>query len=356
MRPIACVADVHLGNHKRFGGVKVAGLNDRAHRALDVLEEAASASLAKGAQAFVVLGDLFDTDTPVPQLVTAAADIVSFLSRNSVRVVILKGNHDSASSTPGDHALGPLRWAGAEIIESPRLLSLAGVTAACVPFSPGSGLANLTSALTALQPPPGSLLFAHMGIVDQDTAPWLKDSVGAIRLENLQAAMQMHSMAACISGDWHIRKQWGNILQCGALVPTGFDNPGQVGYGTVAMWDGQLHVTELPGPRFIKAFGPSDRITHMLQTFGLVAANTYLDVECSADQVAACRQVLASLGLAGLEVSPDRQAAALFAQEAATAARSAPAIRDAVLQYIAASVPGATRVDVAARVMQYLNL
>jgi hypothetical protein len=115
-------------------------------------------------------------------------------------------------------------------------------------------------------------------------------------------------------------------------------------------------VTELPGPRFIKAFGPPDRITHMLQTFGLAAANTYLDVECSAAQVVACRQVLTGLGLAGFEVSPDRQAAALFAQEAATAARSAPAVRDAVLQYITASVPEATRADVAARVTQYLNL
>lgn len=41
------------------------------------------------------------------------------------------------------------------------------------------------------------------------------------------------------------------VMQIGALCPSGFDNPGLHGYGTVAFWDGErLSWEELPGPRF----------------------------------------------------------------------------------------------------------
>lgn len=41
------------------------------------------------------------------------------------------------------------------------------------------------------------------------------------------------------------------IMQIGALIATGWDNPGLYGYGTVAFWNGErLSWEELPGPRF----------------------------------------------------------------------------------------------------------
>lgn len=46
-------------------------------------------------------------------------------------------------------------------------------------------------------------------------------------------------------------------MQGGALVPTGFDNKGLRGYGTLAIIDSvdqSLHWRELPGPRFCTAY------------------------------------------------------------------------------------------------------
>jgi hypothetical protein len=46
------------------------------------------------------------------------------------------------------------------------------------------------------------------------------------------------------------------ILQGGALCPTGFDNQGLHGYGTLAFWDTDKHRLswqEMPGPRFCVA-------------------------------------------------------------------------------------------------------
>lgn len=41
------------------------------------------------------------------------------------------------------------------------------------------------------------------------------------------------------------------VMQIGALIATGWDNPGLYGYGTVAFWNGErLSWEELPGPRF----------------------------------------------------------------------------------------------------------
>jgi hypothetical protein len=45
------------------------------------------------------------------------------------------------------------------------------------------------------------------------------------------------------------------ILQVGALVPTGFDNPGLKGYGSYVVYDmatNEITIHELPGPRFLK--------------------------------------------------------------------------------------------------------
>jgi hypothetical protein len=87
----------------------------------------------------------------------------------------------------------------------------------------------------------------------------------------------LRNIKAICLGDWHQRRLWMDgkrrgdapsspvrigadaehvILQGGALCPTGFDNPGLRGYGTLAFWDQDAHQLswqEIPGPRFCVA-------------------------------------------------------------------------------------------------------
>ena len=102
---IGVVADIHLACHRQLGGITAAGLNTRAREILAVLQH--TGQLVRAEQAsLVIAGDLFDTPHPTPQLMAGALDALSGLD-----VTCLVGNHDQVSAAPGDHALGPLRYA-----------------------------------------------------------------------------------------------------------------------------------------------------------------------------------------------------------------------------------------------------
>ena len=116
------------------------------------------------------------------------------------------------------------------------------------------------------------LVIGHFGVYDDSFPAWCRKSKGAWHVDSLFAFMRERNIKAICLGDWHQRKLWidgksrgsapgvpiGNdaehvILQGGALCPTGFDNPGLRGYGTLAFWDQDAHQLswqELPGPRF----------------------------------------------------------------------------------------------------------
>lgn len=81
---------------------------------------------------------------------------------------------------------------------------------------------------------------------------WLSDSEtpdflshGALPVDTAFALCSEYNACAWLSGDWHSRKVWERggvtVAQVGALCPTGFDNPGLTGYGSVWTFeDGRL--------------------------------------------------------------------------------------------------------------------
>jgi hypothetical protein len=123
------------------------------------------------------------------------------------------------------------------------------------------------------------LVIAHFGVYDDSFPAWCKKAKGAWHVDALFAFMQERNIKAICLGDWHQRRVWRNafgkvaqlptewrgaaisagerlVMQGGALSPTGWDNPGLHGYGTVALWDADEHRLswqELPGPRFCVA-------------------------------------------------------------------------------------------------------
>jgi len=245
--PVAFVADVHVGNHRLLGGPIEAGLNARCRATVAVLEAAALRAGKIGCSHLFILGDLFDTDRPSPQMLAAVQRAIA----RGPECVLLVGNHDMTSSTPGDHALAPLYHDGVIVdttsyVEGVRL----------VPFNVGDAREWLPKACAGLR---DGILATHVGIIDGATPPWLVAAHDAVPLTQLEELAKAHGFTHVIAGNWHEHKRWSRggveVIQVGALVPTGWDNPGLDGYGSIVVVadDGGVVVESLPGPRFCRA-------------------------------------------------------------------------------------------------------
>jgi hypothetical protein len=253
-------------------------MNQRCRFALDAFERAVILACDEQCDAFVVLGDLFDTSRPTPphlsrvqQIIRAARDRSASGRPHDPTVhspvmdfVLLLGNHDAHSDMDTDHALAPLAEPGVHVVTTPGVLRIGNVDLGLVPYRvPEAGVTSVAALQAALgacfskKPRALSLrvLGVHMGIKDANTAPWLANSPSAIEIGALQAAMKAHGVRRAFAGDWHDARDWHRVWQCGALVPTGFDNAGMEGYGDVLVLDSETRAVErhnITGPRFLK--------------------------------------------------------------------------------------------------------
>ena len=151
------IADVHLANHKAFGGALDAGLNARARAVVTALRDVRDhfERANAGPSELIVLGDLFDTHHPSPQLVDAVMGAIN--QSYDVRVHMLVGNHDAASVAPGDHAMIPFRHlTGYEVHDRPAVVTTrGGDELVLVPYQPGIAREWLPEALGAILGPQG---------------------------------------------------------------------------------------------------------------------------------------------------------------------------------------------------------
>jgi DNA repair exonuclease SbcCD nuclease subunit len=256
---ISVIADVHIGNHKKFGGPLVGGLNRRCRLAVEVLKKAV---FAAGSGDLVICGDLFDVAYPSPPVVSA---VMGALSRQSGTTYILRGNHDMHSSSGSDDALAPLeRVTGVRVVREKTSMVLSGYRAVFLPYvSSGSAADDLRTMEPEAADPRDHVIFGHFGVSDESTPPFLRNSGGSMdaseALKHLQRVTRFGLYGTLYVGDWHNRGEWRTdgaresperIYQCGALVPTGFDNPG-VHYGFVKTHT-STKVIQIPGPRFLQ--------------------------------------------------------------------------------------------------------
>lgn len=314
---IAVVADVHLANHRRMAGPdRVNGLNSRAREIINVLERMlGKATTEYPVRDLVFAGDTLDCSRPEPQVIAALQEVLAGWIRQNPynKVYILKGNHECRSLAAGDHALGPLvALEGVQVCDGPVATSgfMPGEGMILLPFQPGSPDAWLPGVLKSLRMSPGwkhKVLVGHFGVYDDTFPPWAKESEGAIHVKKLQAIMAPYGIGTALLGDWHSRRGWTNdhqtVLQVGALVPTGWDNPGADGYGTLALWaEGLLSMEEIPGPRFVTVpFTPRDpRWTRDVYNTG---HTMYFQVKASQAQAAEARAWMERMNLRG-EVVP----------------------------------------------------
>lgn len=260
MTTISFIGDPHLGSFSRHGGLKVNGINTRGQLTLTCLRSALYVAHGAGAALAIILGDLFDSMRPEPQLLAEVRALYREMNKAGLEIWMLKGNHDSASDTPGDTALYAVIERGAKAIDVPTKLVHKNQTICMVPFRSGPITEWLPDTLRELAPLEGTILCLHAGIKDGETAPWLLSAPDAIERGVLSALMDQHEISMCFAGNWHDHRIWEewDVHQVGALCPTGFANLGTDLYGKVAIWTreaGQadrVRYEQVPGPRFLK--------------------------------------------------------------------------------------------------------
>jgi Calcineurin-like phosphoesterase len=269
---IGLVADVHLSNHKRHAGDVERSLNRRCREGLEVLERAYVLAHEVGCTMVGILGDLTDTSTPGPQLVGEITRIVhESRVKRGVSTLLMVGNHDQQSNEPGDHAMAPYAplVEDCTVVGEPAIMALGDADLVLVPHSAAAPApARLAGVLGSL---PKStrrrVLLMHVGVSDDKTPPFLRGSHDSIEVKKLLQLMGEAGVCMCVAGNWHSHGEWGDdasqVVQVGALVPTGWDNPGLNGYGGLTV----LEITPegvsaktytLDGPRFIAPRGLDD--------------------------------------------------------------------------------------------------
>ncbi len=342
MSKLAFVADVHIGNPTTFGGPVVCGVNNRGAHVLDSLRRAVEA--AKDCDTLVLCGDLFDTSHPSPQLVTKVQEILS----EGPRVLALLGNHDMVSSTIGDHALGPLAaLPNVYLSERPEIVDSGDCQILSVPFQPGDAREWFPSTVAQLveqaDPNKVKVLVFHLGVADETTPSFLRGAHDAIELEVVEALLEEHGIMLAFCGNWHGYKDWGRVVQCGALCPTGWDNPGW-DYGMVHTLDtrtGLKSKKHVKGPRFLTVTSMEAALICHRQSKQR-GCPIYLNLK--QDAVAGLDEIRDWPMVHGARAVADGEEAREATREAARAVKGASTLNDALARYIG-QMPIADGVD-----------
>ena len=374
MTKLAFCADVHLGNHKRHGGKVTAGLNVRCQQAFVVLERAVEIAIDQDCQAFIVVGDLFDSSKPEPQVIAEAQRILSKLGRSGCDCVLIAGNHDKVSNTHRDNAIGAMAPAVARIVDEPWLGTWGRIEVQCLPHVAGADAATWLKAGVEqfVNPLAGvnvRLLAAHVGITDEHSPKYLRGP-GAADVQWMFKFLADNGLDIGFFGDYHQGQDWTaagpikyEVHQCGALVPTGWNDSGceQGHYGSLLVFDDSglsrapstgctTTRFELDGPRFYAS-------TSLAKPPATSGAISYVRLTVPPSDVADAKLRLKMFGPFVGEVLIDDSEAHEALQVASASARSQTTLDAALDAYVSAMALAATvkRDEVLSRCRDYLK-
>lgn len=348
MTRFAFVADVHVGNHAKCAGKIEAGINTRCRLVLEALERAVHVARDMEVDAFVVAGDLFDTARPPPQMVREAQRIIE-----QVPAIVLVGNHDRVSDAAGDHALGPMLPV-ADVIEYAETIVFDDWALICIPFIPGNAKEWFPEVVAErCQEPLTStrkkLITFHLGVEDEKTEHFLRGAHDSVTKDMVEQVMEENDITYAFAGNWHDHRHWYvrdgkcGIVQVGTLAPTGWDNDGTDGYGTVAIFDSEKtpHVSfvEVPGPRFVKVRGPSAVDTFIAHA-KKEGHSVFVKWMATLDNIREAHEELeewtAAGEIVGWDVAVDDDRAEQAAKESAKVARKAQTLGEALAKFVEA--------------------
>lgn len=284
---IGLLADCHIENHRVLGGPVTAGVNLRCRLVGDAFARGLQLAGKVGCDRVAVLGDLFNTGKPSPEVIGVAADAIA---SSPVPVYVIPGNHDRSSDEPGNNALAALVGTkNCIVVDEPAYLEDGVILA---PFSPRPPFDYFTDVLKLAKPGPKFLL-GHCGIVGDSTAHFLLESRNAVSLAQIGdlsvlAGIQLGVDLRCFaSGDWHqhvVHEGLNGIsvVQVGALCQANFGDPREVGKLCVLDGGGITEFHDVTGPRFI-TLTASD-LMWMPWHWGLQNHDVFLSVLCETQE------------------------------------------------------------------------
>jgi hypothetical protein len=277
------LADIHYANHRVLGGpFDEDGINERARRIDESFRSALETAHDIGVDHLIVAGDIFDSCNASPQLVALVQRSLTNPLTEKRRVpILIPGNHDRGRGTGEDHALAPLRPL-AYVATKPGSHQV-NIDGECclVPYTAGQTGESVLQAFRE-HGAKAALWVGHCGISDESTAPWLREGDRHLPVRAVFEAMKETKAIVAVFGDWHEHREWTevhegrtlHVVQCGAFVPTGFDNPSTIEnlddlcdpYGSILLLeiDGSeedgwtlkhspnLQCFPISGPRFVK--------------------------------------------------------------------------------------------------------
>lgn len=250
-------------------------MNQRCRDTIEALRRAVAAAKRIGVHELFILGDLFDTHRPIPQMVKAVRDALA-----GVNVTILRGNHDARTDREHDDAISVIQSVSSSricVVSKPTsfLLSEVGgarARAIVVPHRSDRPMRQAVKETVRGSDLGGGLvnfLLFHAGLQDDTTPAYLRSDEATVDTDTLAEIMQeREGIAAAFCGDWHTPKDLfvcqdrRPVVQVGSLVPTDFGETGFDQHGLVT-WDlGSLYPsrTIVPGPRFVKAPSPTPEL------------------------------------------------------------------------------------------------
>jgi len=367
----AVCSDAHLGNMRRFGGKLESGLNTRCREGLATLRRTVDVAKANDCKALFVVGDLFDSDDVSGQVIAAAQQV---LYESGLQVHIIVGNHDISTPAKGDHACAPLAFSqGLHTHDKPNIVAVDKTNLLLVPYVRDTQrrlLPAMAETIARAECKPSVALF-HAGIVWGNTPDYLRESDDGLSAQTLYEFFSAHDILLGLAGHWHTvaSKQSARLQQIGALVPTGFGNPGVDGYGALLVCEGGRIVArcEIPGPRFFSlsptvSIGGLQRGLAQAGAFGKAVARCYVSWEVEVEMLVAAREEMTALMAACStvegEVLPCTARQQVAAQAAATAASNTNTLDEALYEYVGKlDLPGEVSPDdVLATCRSYLGL
>ena len=292
--------DLHVWNHKAFGGPVVGGLNRRCRDILQsVYQIVEYAKLHYGVTHVVQLGDFFDGPKPSPQILNASLDMIA---ATKIEWHIIAGNHDIASYD-APSALAPMNHAGNICTyDTAQFTSINGQRWLMVPYS-GPDAAEALKVLETVPDHVHTCLAVHYGLVDD------RPRTDCITPEQLITFTEgRKKLVQGYFGHEHDSKTTFSPLarSCGSLLPLNFsdiDKPLRI-FTT----SGRTRIPEALTPKFVDLRGlplpilgsPDKFVIWMAEQKYLSDFGVYARIE--QHQEAYAKELIASGLLSGYQV------------------------------------------------------
>lgn len=211
------IGDTHFGrmNDIVWDGLLTNRLRGTKARVLEVIDKA-----AKAKESVVIVGDLFDSPRPTPQVVAQVFDIFQIANNEKVKLYIISGNHDCGVDYSALIVGTKANFPNVTVITDIVVLPVDGVSCAFLPHLPASevvGGVPLSDRLRIeVEAVPAKILFTHAHVRGAKNSSDVEIEAGNAIDYNPETFPKFQSV---VCGHIHRAQIIGNCSYTGSVIP-----------------------------------------------------------------------------------------------------------------------------------------